>query len=85
MVLTPGEAVKRYHLMGSRIGDLVVLGDKDTVFGELDAEQEALPPEYCSHGSLHEMDVPLVIHHAETKLQAEEFRYNRDLASWVYK
>lgn len=85
IVLTRSEAVKRYRLMASRIGDLVVLGDKDTVFGELDSEQEALPPEYRSHGSLHEMDVPLVIHNSETKLSAEEFRYNRDLASWLYK
>ena len=84
VVLTRGEAVKRYHLMASRIGDLVVLGDKGTVFGELDTEQEALPPEYRSHGSLHEMDVPLLIHNAQMKLPAERFRHNRDLASWVY-
>jgi phosphonoacetate hydrolase len=71
--------------MASRIGDLVVLGDQNTVFGELDTEQEALPPDYRSHGSLHEMDVPLVIHNADIKLPAEKFRYNRDLASWVYK
>ena len=73
-VLTRSEAVQRYHLMASRIGDLVVLGDRETVFGELDTEQEALPPEYRSHGSLDEMDVPLVIHNAEMKLQAAEFR-----------
>jgi len=85
VVLTRSEAVKRYHLMASRIGDLVVLGDQNTVFGELDTEQEALPPDYRSHGSLHEMDVPLVIHNADIKLPAEKFRYNRDLASWVYK
>ena len=84
VVLTRSEAVKRYHLMASRIGDLVVLGDKNTVFGELDTEQEVLPPEYRSHGSLYEMDVPLIIHNAETKLRGEEFRYNRDLATWVY-
>ncbi len=83
-VLSRNEAVKRYHLMGSRIGDLVVLGDKQTVFGELDTEQEALPPEYRSHGSLHETDVPLMIHNAGMKLQAEAFRYNRDLAKWAY-
>jgi phosphonoacetate hydrolase len=85
VVLTRSEAVKRYHLMASRIGDLVVLGDQNTVFGELDTEQEALPPDYRSHGSLHEMDVPLVIHNADIKLPTEKFRYNRDLASWVYK
>ena len=85
VVLTRSEAVKRYHLMASRIGDLVVLGDQNTVFGELDTEQEALPPDYRSHGSLHEMDVPLVIHNADIKLPAEKFRYNRDLARWVYR
>src|SRR6201994_4310242 len=31
-VLTRAEAVETYNLMASRIGDLVVLGDKDTVF-----------------------------------------------------
>jgi len=84
-VLTRSEAAKRYHLMASRIGDLVVLGDKNTVFGELDTDQEALPPEYRSHGSLHEMDVPLLIHNAEMTFSAEGFRYNRDLASWLYR
>jgi phosphonoacetate hydrolase len=57
-VLTRSEAVKRYHLMPSRIGDLIVLGDRDTVFGELDSEYESLPADYRAHGSLHEMDVP---------------------------
>src|SRR3984893_16112905 len=41
-VLTRREAAQRFHLMASRIGDLVVLGDRTTVFGELDSESEAL-------------------------------------------
>jgi phosphonoacetate hydrolase len=61
-----------------------VLGDKDTVFGELDRESEALPPEYRSHGSMHELDIPLVIHNAEAKLAPADFRFNRDLARWVF-
>ena len=85
VVLTRSEAVRRYHLMASRIGDLVVLGNKNTVFGELDTEQEALPAEYRSHGSLYEMDVPLMIHNADVKLRAEEFNFNRDLAKWAYR
>jgi len=85
VVLTRSEAAKRYHLMASRIGDLVVLGDKNTVFGDLDTEWEGLPLEYRSHGSLHEMDVPLVVHNSERKLSTEDFRYNRDLARWLYK
>jgi phosphonoacetate hydrolase len=83
-ILTRSDAAKRYHLMPSRIGDLIVLGDRDTVFGELDAESESLPPEYRAHGSLHEMDVPLVIYNAHTSLSATSFHYNWELARWLY-
>jgi len=50
-----------------------VLGDQDTVFGDLDAPSETLPAEYRAHGSLHEINVPLVIHHAEAKLSRTTF------------
>jgi phosphonoacetate hydrolase len=83
-VLTRSEAAKRYHLMASRIGDLIVLGDRDTVFGELDAELESLPAEYRAHGSLHEMNVPLLIYNADARLPAEEFQYNWHVARWLY-
>jgi phosphonoacetate hydrolase len=84
-VLTRSEAVPRFHLMASRIGDLAVLGDRDTVFGELDTESEALPAEYRAHGSLHEVEVPLVIYNCDARLAAEDFRFNRDLARWAYR
>jgi len=84
LVLPRSEAAERYHLMASRIGDLIVLADKDTVFGELDSPSERLPAEYRAHGSLHEMDVPIVIHNAQTKLAAEDFHYNWELARWLY-
>jgi phosphonoacetate hydrolase len=84
LVFSRSEAAQRYHLMASRIGDLIVLGDKDTVFGELDDPSERLPKEYRSHGSLHEMDVPLVIYNAQTKLTTEDFHYNWELARWLY-
>jgi phosphonoacetate hydrolase len=83
-VLTRSEAGRRFHLMTSRIGDLVVLGDRDTVFGELDSESEALPAEYRAHGSLHEVEVPLVIYNCDARLSADDFRFNRDLARWAY-
>jgi len=83
-VLTRSEAAQRYHLMPSRIGDLIVLGDRDTVFGELDSTSEPLPAEYRAHGSMHEMNVPLVIYNASVQLSAGDFRYNRDLARWLY-
>jgi phosphonoacetate hydrolase len=83
-VLTRSEACRRYHLMPSRIGDLAVLGDRDTVFGEMETESELLPAEYRSHGSLHERDVPLLIYNAEVRLRAHDFDSNRDLARWLY-
>jgi phosphonoacetate hydrolase len=84
-VLTRREAAQRFHLMASRIGDLAVLGDRDTVFGELDTESEALPAEYRAHGSLHEVPVPLVIYNCDARLSADDFRFNRDLARWAYR
>ncbi len=84
-ILTRTEAAKRYHLMASRIGDLVVLGDRDTVFGELEVESEVLPAEYRAHGSLHEMDVPLIIHNSQARVSAEDFQYNWQIARWLYR
>ena len=63
-VLTRTEAARRFRLMPSRIGELVALGDRDTVFGSLDSESVNLPAEYRSHGGLSEAKVPLVIHNA---------------------
>jgi phosphonoacetate hydrolase len=83
-VLSRNEAARRYHLMASRIGDLIVMGDRDTVFGELDMESEPLPAGYRAHGSLHEMNVPLVIHNANALLNPSQFQYNWQLATWLY-
>ena len=38
-VLTRDEAASEFRLMASRIGDLVVLGDRDTVFGNLEKDE----------------------------------------------
>jgi phosphonoacetate hydrolase len=61
-VLTRDDAAEKFHLHPGRIGDLAVLGDVSTVFGDLPEGQESelLPAEYRSHGSQHEMSVPLV-------------------------
>jgi phosphonoacetate hydrolase len=83
-VLTRAEAAERFGLMPSRIGDLVVTGDKDTVFGELATETVALPPDYRTHGSRYELDVPLVIHNAEGRLDADSFHHNYQLAQRLY-
>jgi phosphonoacetate hydrolase len=83
-VLTRTEAARRFLLMPSRIGELVVLGDRDTVFGSLDSEVVNLPEEYRSHGGLSEAEVPLVIHNAAQAPGAGFFRSNVDLARWLF-
>ncbi len=57
-VLTREEAVEAYHLHPDRIGDLMILADAHTVFGDL-------PSALCevrmrSHGSVHERVVPMI-------------------------
>jgi phosphonoacetate hydrolase len=83
-VLTRSEAARRFRLMPSRIGELVVLGDRDTVFGRLQSEVVNLPPEYRSHGGLAEASVPLVVHNAEHAPASAFFRANVDLARWLF-
>ena len=81
-VLTRHEAAGRFRSMPSRIGELVVLGDRDTVFGGLDTESETLPAEYRSHGGFSEAQVPLVIFNAAEVPNASYFQSNMDLARW---
>lgn len=83
-VMSRAEAAEEYRLMADRIGDLVVLGDRDTVFGHLDEETEAMPDNYRTHGSTHELDVPIVVHNAAGAPDASYFQYNLDLARWLY-
>jgi phosphonoacetate hydrolase len=83
-VLARSEAARRFRLMPSRIGELVALGDRDTVFGSLESESVGLPPEYRSHGGLDEATVPLVVHNADAAPGASYFRANVDLARWLF-
>jgi phosphonoacetate hydrolase len=83
-VFTRAEAARRFRLMPTRIGELVVLGDRDTVFGSLDTEMESLPADYRSHGSLSESRVPLVVLNAEGAPPPAYFRSNVDLARWLF-
>jgi phosphonoacetate hydrolase len=87
-VLTRKEAASRFHLMPERIGELVVLGDVETVFGETEgeAELEHLPPTFRTHGSIHEASVPLVIYNASGTLPAANtIRANVDLTRTLYR
>jgi phosphonoacetate hydrolase len=83
-VLSRSEASERFHLMPERIGDLVVLADADTVFGDLDAPVEDLGQGYRNHGSLHEQKIPLILYGADGRaVSSEAFVMNFDLTRWL--
>ena len=83
-VLTRAQAAQEFNLMASRIGDLVVLGNRETVFGNLDSATETLPKDFRTHGSLHETDIPVIVHNAPGAPPAGYFQHNLDLARWLY-
>ena len=83
-VISREQAARDYKLMKSRIGDLVVWGDKDTTFGEMEAAREDFPTGLRSHGSLHELDIPLFVYNAKGAPSGDYFQHNLDLARWLY-
>jgi len=84
-VLTKTEAASRYHLMPGRIGDLMVLGDINTVFGTLNGKAyEQLPDNYRSHGSAYEAEVPLFVFNANSAPPAKYFNANYKLPAWLF-
>src|ERR1700719_2667499 len=84
-VLTREAAAHEYRLMASRIGDLVVWGDKETLFGEMDSEQENFSGVLRSHGSEHELNIPLFVYNAKFAPSSDYFQHNMDLARWLYR
>jgi phosphonoacetate hydrolase len=59
------EAANQFDLMEERIGDALVLGDKDTVFGTF--EKREIQVHVRSHGSLHESTVPIIVYGSRAK------------------
>jgi phosphonoacetate hydrolase len=84
-VLTREQAAREHKLMASRIGDFVVWGDKDTVFGEMDMELENFTGVLRSHGCLHELEMPLFVYNAKNAPSSDYFNHNLDLARWLYR
>lgn len=85
-VLTKQEAIEKYGLLPDRVGDLMVLGNKLTVFGQLaDVESEKLPANYRSHGSTYECIVPLFVYNAKQTPEASFFNHNYKIAAWLYR
>ena len=77
------EFAREFRRFPARIGELVAVGDKTTVFGRMDEESKQLAGQYRSHGCLVEASVPLVVFNAPKAPGAEAFRYNLDLTSWL--
>jgi phosphonoacetate hydrolase len=84
-VLAREAAAREYRLMKDRIGDLVVWGDKDTVFGDMDMEEENFSDGLRSHGSEHERDIPLFVYNAKIAPPGDFFQHNLDLARWLFR
>ena len=62
----------------------MVLGDEDTVFGELDDQKENFSTG-SARTALHELDIPLFVYNAKTRLSSDYFNHNLDLARWMYQ
>ncbi len=82
----PGEqAAARFHLMPERVGDIFVLADPSTVFG--DPSEVAMPPNLRSHGSAHETTVPIIGcgPGLDGGGAAARFRQNLDVGRYVFE
>jgi len=75
-VLSREEASLIYNLHPDRIGDIMVLGEKDVVFGQ--GEKEFFEVNLRSHGSLHERKVPIFVYG-----DVFEVKENKDIGSLV--
>jgi phosphonoacetate hydrolase len=85
-VISRQEAARRYHLMPDRIGDLMVLADSTTVFGQLESvESQVLPATYRSHGSSYEARVPVFLYNAKGAPGLDYFTDNYKLAAWLWR
>ena len=79
--LTREEAVERYRLHYERIGDIVVTGAPDVVFG--DPASVEMPPRLRSHASAHERSIPLIGYNGD--FEGFSFEENRDIGRYVFE
>ena len=80
-VLSREEAVERFRLHYDRIGDIVVTGERDVVFG--DPAEVEMPPKLRSHASVHEQDIPLLGYNGD--FEGFSFEQNLDLGRYVFE
>ena len=86
-VMTREEAARRFHLMPERIGELVVLGDKETVFGETgDRGRGACRRPSGPTARSTRPRSPSIIYNASGTLPpADRLRYNFDMTRTLYR
>ena len=75
------EAAQRFRLMPERMGDILVLADPATVFG--DPAEVTMPPGLRSHGSAHETTVPII--GRGPGLDPARFHENLDVGRYVFE
>ena len=79
--LSREEAAARFRLHYERLGDIVVTGEKDVVFG--DPTEVEMPPGLRSHASVHEQSIPLIGYNGDFK--GFSFQENRDLGRYIFQ
>ena len=86
-VYTRAEAVEELRLNYDRIGDLVVTGDSETVFGPKELSDTwndtGAGSGLRSHASAYEQDVPIIGYNGD--FDGFEFSENRDLGRYVFE
>ena len=75
------EAASRFRLPPDRIGDIVVTGAEDVVFG--DPAEIEMPPRLRSHGSEHERRIPIIGYNGD--FDGFSFEENRDVGRYVFE
>jgi phosphonoacetate hydrolase len=78
-VYASAEAAAQFQLHPERIGDIFLLADRRTVFGELNGTE--IPVKIRSHGSRHESEAPIIGYNSPRP--ADDFVYNVDVGRWL--
>ena len=86
-VYTRQEAADELRLSYDRIGDLVVTGDAETVFGPTEIgdswQDTGAGSGLRSHASAHEQDIPIIGYNGD--FDGLDFNENRDLGRYVFE
>jgi phosphonoacetate hydrolase len=80
VVLTREQAAEKFELPADRLGDLVVVSERDTVLGTSQAKHDlsGLDVPLRSHGGISEQRVPLVMNRAVPNLDRQRRWRNFD-------